>query len=82
MGVFSFPFNVAADGIGAGDAHRFAGENLFQCPFEVVDFHLGGVAGTIDAAPRIDQFAVLVEDIEVWCPQCTVLQGDILGFVV
>jgi hypothetical protein len=66
VGVLAFPLDVAAQGVGQGDADRLPGEMLRKSAVEVVDLHLAGILGIVYSASSVDEFAILVEDIEVW----------------
>ena len=49
VGIPSIPLHVTADRIGQGNAQGAASEMVIQGIGQIVDFHLRGIAGTVDA---------------------------------
>lgn len=82
VGVFSFPFDIAADGVGARDGYRFMCEHLFKHPIQVIHLHLGGVTWAVDSPACVDKLAVFIEDIEVWGAEGAVGACGILALIV
>lgn len=60
MRVLPLPLDVAAERIGNGYAQRPAGGQVGKGVVEVVDGHLPGVFGVVDAAPGVDEPALVV----------------------
>ena len=58
------PFDVAAEGVGERRGDRPSCQVLGQGIVQVVDRHVRGIHGVIDAAPGVYQLPVLVKDIE------------------
>ena len=81
VGVFTLPLDVAPDRVGEGDAHGLPRGVLLQCPLEVVHRRLRGLAGVVHSPARVDELALLIEDIEVGSPRGSIGQGDLLGLV-
>ena len=81
MGVLALPLDVAPDRVGEGDAHRLPGCVLFEGPIQVVHRGLLSFPGVVNASTRVDQFPVLIEDIELGSPEGSICLSDLLGFV-
>ena len=78
MGIFAIPLDIAADWIGERRTHRFADDMFLQSVLKIINRE---IARIVYPASRVYQFSILVEDIEMWCSQCSIRERYFLRFV-
>ena len=72
MRILSFPFDIAANGIGQRYAHASSGQMFFENSFEIIRAHFTRVARIIDPATRVNEREIFVEDVKMRGSQCPV----------